>query len=208
MKKGSHLTSEHRAKISAALKGRPGYIPSQETRAKMKDAWTRRGPVSEATRAKMSTVRKGCPKSPETRFRMSVAMKGRSFSEETRAKLRAANLGHPSYPVSELTRAKLRAARVGYHPSDETKNKISATLWKGGRSHHDGYELIRIHPRFYIAVHRRNMEQAIGRKLLKGEIVHHINRKRMDNRIENLALCSDVATHKWCDAEEARIFFG
>lgn len=36
--------------------------------------------------------------------------------------------------------------------------------------------------------HTYNMEMAIGRKLAKGENVHHLNGVRNDNRIENLEL--------------------
>ena len=36
--------------------------------------------------------------------------------------------------------------------------------------------------------HRIVMESAIGRRLRKDEIVHHRNRKRDDNRLENLEL--------------------
>ena len=40
--------------------------------------------------------------------------------------------------------------------------------------------------------HRLVVEQAIGRKLLPSEIVHHINGKRTDNRLSNLEILSNA----------------
>lgn len=51
-----------------------------------------------------------------------------------------------------------------------------------------GYAWKRFEGQTAVAMHRYTMELKLGRKLVKGESVHHINGIRHDNRPENLEL--------------------
>ena len=178
-----------------------GHTVNEEVRAKLSAAMIRRTALSGSTFL-------GHHHTPEAKAKLRANNLGRHPSEETRAKMRSsrvnrvARFGEPAlgnhFTHAPEARIKIGLAQLG----DKNSN------WKGGIDHSDGYEAIRIRPRFYILVHRQNMTKALGRKLQAGEIVHHINGIKTDNRIKNLALCNNAAAHAWCDTEEAKVFFG
>ena len=65
--------------------------------------------------------------------------------------------------------------------SDNQKNKLGS---RGYRKRINGKD-----------VHRKVMEDCIGRQLTSNEKVHHINLDKIDNRIENLFICNGQSEH-------------
>lgn len=91
---------------------------------------------------------------------------------------------------------------IGYFCSLLCKNKKENNPnWKGGRKNLYGYILLRLptHPSNvggYVFEHRVIIEKQIGRYLHRWEVVHHINKKKDDNSLENLMLFANDKAHR------------
>ena len=68
--------------------------------------------------------------------------------------------------------------------------------WKGGKTISRGYIVLNLPNKRHILEHRYIMEQHLGRKLNKKEVIHHINGNKTDNRIDNLKIVTNSQHNK------------
>lgn len=103
-----------------------------------------------------------------------------------------------SFAKEKISVSQKGKTHIGHKHTKETKEKLSKLKLKKGIGHKklrsDGYVSIYFpdHPKSnkdgMIMEHDLVMECFIGRWLKDDEVVHHINKIRNDNRIENLKL--------------------
>jgi len=116
--------------------------------------------------------RKGWKHTPETLKRMSLAQKGKVVSAETRQKMSDAKKGVYKHNTE-----------FGGHKKKRMDGYVHVYAPNHQNATKEGY----------VMEHILVMEKHIGRHLTEGEVVHHINRIRDDNRIENLVLMTKSA---------------
>jgi hypothetical protein len=138
------LSAEHRAKISAAQKGKKrgpmSISPDVELERRRKISAALMGKsLSAEHRAKLSDAKKGRKLSEDHRQKLLMSLLGRKVSEETRAKVSAANKGQK--PTASCIEAS-RAARRNAPPMSESERRRRSEIlkaaapknprWKGG----------------------------------------------------------------------------
>ena len=82
---------------------------------------------------------------------------------------------------------------------EEKADKCNA--WRGGRYYTNGYKMLyapnhhKAVASKYVYEHILVAEKALGRDIKKPEVLHHINRNKLDNRVENLYLFKNHSEH-------------
>ncbi len=116
-------SDETKAKIAAAHRGRRGHRHAPETIEKMKAA-RKLQVFSEETKHKISESKKGKKLSPEHLENMRLRQTGRVHTEETKQKISAAHKGR--VPTDEA-RKNMGISQRGRKHTPETKAKMSAS---------------------------------------------------------------------------------
>ena len=169
MRRGSHFADEQKAKISAALKAKPGHPQSPETRAK----------IAAAKKGKP-----GHPQSPETRVKIATVNKGKKFSPETRAKISAAKVGRTVVSLEARKKISAKLWNGGSQASNRRAKAKRRTLgfvhlnkpFPGCEGHHvDKEQVIYMPKELHRSVYHR---QSDGRGMAKINAIAYISLKQ------------------------------
>ena len=120
-------------------------------------------------------------------------------SMECRDKYRSENFSGENSPLAGSKQSDEHKQKRGIYKSGEDCHN-----WAGGETIHMGYRFIRVDGK-KVAEHRIVAEKALGRKLRKGEEVHHINGDRLDSRNKNLLIC-EKGYHRWLHCLMSRLY--
>ena len=131
-----------------------------------------------AIRLKNSEAQRGKPSS----------FKGKRHTVEARAKQRQAAILRERRPHYPETKEKMRVIRLGE----------KSHWWKGGFTHDGEGRIDENRSGVRKRRARYTVEDSLGRSLLSREVVHHINENKGDDRVENLYLFRNQASHnRW-----------
>ncbi len=152
---------------------------------------------------------KGYPINPEkTRILRSEAQKRRIRTPEWYAKVRAILIKRNK---SKSHIAKVKKALIGHGFTEETLKKMrdnhadisgkNNPRWNGGSYIHK-YRFIYspehklCNLKGYVREHLFVLYEKLGDKINKSNVIHHINGKKTDNRINNLMVMKDHGAHR------------
>lgn len=162
-------------------------IPWNKSKQGLQIPWNKGIHLSEEIRKKLSLSHLGnIPWNKDKKLHYQVWMKGRHHSKNSKLKNRLAHLGKKH--------------------TEETKNRMCGRIgkkshsWKGGIISNGEYIYIYkpFHPlanKKYVKRANLIMEKYLGRYLKPGEIVHHIDKNKLNDSIENLELFPNKSEH-------------